>query len=101
VKKVAFGIIWFVVLWIGASAICGGIVGGLASQSPPAVQGAKTFSEGAAQGYQAGHAAGEEFGRRYGSLILIGALVVAVVGSATGILPGTKNKPADDTRKQG
>lgn len=92
VKKVAFGILWFVVLWIGADAIGGGIVGFGASRASPDVANAKTASERSSRGYDVGRVAGEEFDRKYGALILSGALLVSIIGTATNTLPGTRRK---------
>jgi hypothetical protein len=91
-KRICFGVLWFLVLWIGVSAIGGGIAGAMATRSSPTVADAKTASEGFSRGYDVGQIAGRDFGSRYGSLILVGALIVSIVGTATGILPGTKRK---------
>jgi len=94
-RRVLFGIVWFVVFYIGGNAIVAGIVVGFsvgesASQySPPP----KDVSEGVAVGYKAGVPAGEAFARKYGTFFLLGALVLSVAGTAAGILPGTKPKP--------
>lgn len=79
-KRVIFGIVWFVVLWFGILIGGSAVVGGVAASK---VQGQQ-------QGASAGERAGREFGERYGAVILFGALAVAVVGSAAGVLPGTK-----------
>ena len=81
-KRFMFGVVWFVVFWRGPSVICGVIVGGSA--------GAGTSN--AQEGYDAGRAAGQEFGRKYGALILLGSLGLSILGTATGILPGTKKR---------
>ena len=99
VKKVGCGILWVVVLWIGAGAIGGGIVGFVASRASPDVANAKTASERSSRGYDVGRVAGEEFDRKYGSLILSGALLVSIIGTATNTLPGTRRKVPPVARK--
>jgi hypothetical protein len=92
-KRVAFGIVWFFVLWLGAGMVGGGIAGVLAqAHTSPPTAAAKTFSEGYSRGYDVGRIAGREFGHRYGALILGGALVVSIAGTVTGFLPGTRRK---------
>jgi predicted phage tail protein len=92
-KRIAFGIVWFFVFWLGAGMVGGGIAGVLAqAHTSQPVSAAPTFSEGYSRGYDVGKVAGREFGRRYGALILGGALVVSIVGTATGFLPGTRRK---------
>lgn len=91
-KRVGFGILWFVVLWIGASAIGGGIAGAVASHASPDVANAKTASERYSRGSDVGRVAGKEFDRKYGSLILSGSLLVSIIGTATSTLPGTRRK---------
>lgn len=88
-KRIVFGIVWFVVFWFGGLVIGGAVAGGIA--------GAKvqpgSLSEGFDKGKEVGHAAGAEFGQKYGGHMLIGALVLAIGGTAFGVLPGTKKKP--------
>jgi hypothetical protein len=93
-RRVLFGIVWFFVFLFGGLMIGGAVVGGMAghqsvtaSANPPT-----TLSGGYNTGYEAGHSAGQEFGRKYGSLFLVGSLLLAVVGSAFGILPGTQQR---------
>jgi hypothetical protein len=81
-KRVLMGIVWFIVLYLGVLIIGGAIVGALAGAGQPNPQ----------QAAQAGRLAGNDFGQTYGALILIGSLLVAIAGSVTGILPGTKKK---------
>lgn len=82
VRKIVLGVLWFFALWLGALTI-GGVAVGVAA-------GARV--EEARQGYSAGHAAGAEFDRRYGTALLLGAALVAGVGAASGVLPGTRKK---------
>ncbi|MEQ1794364.1 MAG: hypothetical protein ABL970_09260 [Nitrospira sp.] len=80
-KRIAMGVFWFFLLNFVILGVGGAIVGMSAG-------GGKNFQEG----YQAGHAVGEEFGKKYGTLILLFSLGAAVIGTATGSLPGTKSK---------
>lgn len=87
-KRIVFGVVWFVALslagLIGGGAIAGAIAGSKVS--------ATNFSDGYAKGEEVGHVAGAKFGQKYGSVILLGALVLSVAGTAAGVLPGTKKK---------
>ena len=83
-KRIVFGVVWFVVFWLGTSMICGGIIGAQAGAGTTNYQ----------DGYAAGQAAGQEFGRKYGLLIILGSLGLSVLGTVKGFLPGTK-KPKD------
>lgn len=77
---VFFGVCWFLFFWF--------VVGGIfaAVMTTAAGKGAgKTFSEGYAEGREYG----AELGRRYGPWFCYGGLVLAIVGTATGVLPGT------------
>lgn len=86
-KRIALGIVWFFVIWLGASAAMGGVVGAVAQQEAAAKGDAVNSYE---QGFSVGREAGREFGRKYGGLILLGALALAIAGTAFGVLPGTK-----------
>ncbi|MFG6413142.1 hypothetical protein ACG02S_04445 [Roseateles sp. DC23W] len=88
-KRTIFGIVWFVVFWFGSVIIGGAIAGGIAgAQVKPS-----SLSEGFDLGKEAGHTAGAEFAQKYSSHLLIGALILAIGGTALGVLPGTKKKP--------
>jgi len=89
-KRVLFGIMWFLVFWIGTLGICGAVIGSTAASNSPTPP--QNFSQGFTAGYATGHAAGYEFGRKYGGLILLGSLGVSILGTAFGILPGTGRK---------
>jgi hypothetical protein len=91
-KRVIFGILWFVVFVFGGFFLGGGISGGIAGSKVQAT----SISEGYPKGKEAGAVAGAEFGRKYGNAIFLGALVLSVVGTATGFLPGTKSRKKDD-----
>jgi hypothetical protein len=77
---VFFGFCWFLFFWF--------VVGGIfaAAMTAAAGKGAgKNFSEG----YAEGRAYGAELGGRYGPWFCYGGLILAIVGTATGLLPGT------------
>ena len=85
-RRFFFGLLWFLVFYFAGLAVGGGIAGALAGG-----QGAGT-SASSPNTFSKGYTAGEEFGRKYGVFFLFGSLVLAVGGSALGILPGTKPK---------
>jgi predicted nucleic acid-binding Zn ribbon protein len=76
-KKVLFGLIWWVVFYIGTCALVGGIVGGMAGSKDP---------QNAAA---AGRRASEETVGRLAGYFLVGSAVVALAGAGFGVLPGT------------
>lgn len=81
-KRIFFGFCWFLFFWLGVGAILAGVMGAIASSEA----GATTFSEGSAVGQKVG----EDLGRKYGRYFLFGGLLVSVLGTATGTLPGTR-----------
>jgi hypothetical protein len=88
-KRVFAGLAWFILLWLGGSACSGAIVGGVAgSQVAP--------HEAATAGLEAGQA----FRARYGGVLLVAALAVATVGTASRKLPGTKRRAELPSRTQ-
>lgn len=83
-KRILIGLVWFVGIWFLARVVCGAIVGGIASSHLAAQV------VGQAQGYAVGQRAAIEFFQQYGLLVLLGSLAAAVVGTITGVLPGTR-----------
>ena len=79
-KRVAMGCVWYMVLWLAAlfeAGVALAIVGRQAGTLPDA---------------KARHDASHAFGARYALLIFLVPLVVAIVGTLTGFLPGTARK---------
>ncbi len=81
-RKLIIGVIWFIVIWFGVIFIAGGIVGFMA--------GAKTANS--EMGAIAGRAAARAFMARSSGIIFIGSVLIAIVGTVAGVLPGTKTK---------
>jgi hypothetical protein len=80
IKRILFGFLWFVVLYLAGSFLVGAIAG--------AIAGAKNPANASQVGAVAGAAAVAAF-RLY---IFAGAVLLAVVGAWTGFLPGTRVK---------
>lgn len=87
-KRIVFGVLWFLFLSFAGVVVGSAIAGAVAGSKVTA----GSTSEGYAKGQHAGQAAGAEFGQKYTGVILLGALVVSVAGTITGILPGTRKK---------
>jgi hypothetical protein len=83
-RKFLMGFLWFLGLWLGASMICAFILGFMAFFA-----GVSGVSENAGD---SARVSAEKFGEKYGSVIMTSAMVVAVLGSAMGVLPGTRKK---------
>jgi len=67
-------VVLFPILFIGALAIGGGLMGARAGATNPQ---AKDFRSG----YEVGQQAGAEFGKRYGPIVFFGALGISAVCS--------------------
>lgn len=78
VKRLLFGLLWFVVLYLLACCITGGIAGGITGSQDPANA---TFGAGAKAGAEAVSAL-----RGY---LLAGSVLLSALGTWAGILPGT------------
>jgi hypothetical protein len=79
-KKILFGLVWFVVIFL-ASYIVGGIIYVNVNEIDTS-GGIKTAIE-----------TGRAFRAAYLSYFIVGSLILAIIGTITGILPGTKKKP--------
>jgi len=94
-RRFLFGFLWFIVLWVGSISVTGAVLGGIAGwrvavgPNPPS-----SASEGFRKSFDAGHSLGRDFGRKYRAPFALGALAISIGGTAFGILPGTKRKPA-------
>lgn len=78
-RRLILGFVWFLVLYF-----C--IIGAGGANDAAINGGSQNFTKQ----YRS---AGEAFGRKYGTPILLVTIGVAVLGTATGRLPGTKAKP--------
>lgn len=86
-KRIFFGILWFFAFGFGGITIGSGIAGGVAGSTIQA-----TTPEARRQAADVGAFAGYQFGRNYAGFMFLGALVISIVGTATGVLPGTKSR---------
>ena len=77
-KRVLFGIVWFVVIYFVACVVIGAVVGGMAGANDPA------------NAAQAGAEAGARIVGQNRIWIALGAVVISTVGSFQGWLPGTR-----------
>jgi hypothetical protein len=83
IRKILMGIVWFVVIYFGTCFLLGAAAGAVAGANDP-----QNASE-------AGRLAGAKIVSTYILYILSGSLLAAVVGAATGFLPGTKGQPKE------
>jgi hypothetical protein len=77
-KKFGFGVLWFLALSMGCLMVGGMVVSAMAGINDPVNASAS------------GEAAGTAFGREYAGIIYLVSLIIAVLGSIKGWLPGTK-----------
>jgi hypothetical protein len=87
-KKIAFGLLWFVVIYFGSAAAIGMVIGLQSLQSTPA-PGQDT--------YTAAQAATTQVMATIVPFLLLGSAIVAAICTAKGILPGTRSRKEDTT----
>jgi len=80
-RKILFGVLWFIVFDLGSAMLIGGVVGGIAGTKDPQ------------HAAQAGGAAAQQMVSSLVPYMFAGALLAAVLGASFGVLPGTKSKP--------
>lgn len=90
-KRILFGVVWFLVFGFGGLVVGGAIAGAIAGSQVEAT----SLSDAGTKGEKAGRAAGAEFGRKYSGVVWLGALVLVIAGTAAGVLPGTKKKASE------
>ena len=73
-----FGFLWFLVFWIGSFVIAAVVVPQL------------LVSHSGAQGDY--REAGRIFGKTFGPVLFLGSAAIAIIGTKTGILPGTRKR---------
>ncbi len=77
IRRIIFGLLWFVLIYIVSCAVTGGVAGGYAGNADPA------------NAAQAGAKAGAAAVEKIGTYLLIGSALFAAVGTYFGFLPGT------------
>lgn len=88
-KRVIFGIIWFIVSWL------------ILTIADMIVMGTVISSTAKTADFQGGLQAGIAFGKAHAGIllgvrlgILLASLLIAVIGTWKGVLPGTKRRPS-------
>ena len=77
--RVLFGFLWFILIYLLSNMIIGSIVGGFAGASTTSFE----------EGFNAGRTASVDFFQKYGLFIFLAQVILTVVLSVTGFLPGT------------
>ena len=88
-KRVLVGMVWFVGLSVLGLAGTGAVASVKDNHKAHAAGLSDRFR-------QVVVGAGSEMGRKYGTVILLGVLVLSIVGTATGSLPGARRREAGD-----
>lgn len=83
-KKFAFGFVWLMVIYLVSCMLLGAFAGAVAGVENP-----QNASE-------AGRLAGARIVEEWRPYLVAGALLLSALGTATGVLPGTRNAKAKD-----
>jgi hypothetical protein len=81
-RRILFGVFWFVVLYMGACILTGAVVGAMAGAGMRDPESARA----------AGEIAGAKAARALAMYFLTGTALLAFVGTWTGFLPGTRKR---------
>ena len=79
-RRTAFGLLWFVAIYLGSCMLLGAIAGAFAGADDPQ------------HAYRAGQIAGGLVVAKWRHYLFVGAVVLAVAGATKGWLPGTKSR---------
>ena len=85
IKKLIFGLMWFVIIFLVIYVVTGATF---------------VLFIVDAETNQARYEAAQAFRNTYILFFLIGALILTILGTVTGILPGTKKKPQKKSSKK-
>ena len=88
-RKIGFGILWFIAIYLGSCMVIAAIAGGIAGSKYNDSQ----------SSYLAGKEAGASVVIAWRPYLLFGATFIAVTGAIKGFLPGTKQKSVDSNNK--
>jgi hypothetical protein len=77
-ERFLVGLVWFAIFFFGSSVLIGAFVGARAGANDPA------------HAAVAGWRAGQEVGTRFVPYQFVGSLILAALGTAMGLLPGTR-----------
>jgi hypothetical protein len=84
-KRIAFGLLWFFVIYFGSAAVIGMVIGLQSTPTP------------GQDAYTAAQVATTQAMRGIVPYLLLGSAIVAAICTAKGFLPGTGNKKKDST----
>lgn len=80
VRKIGFGFLWFIVIYMGSAMLIGAVAGAMAGVNSPE------------NANEAGRLAGAAVVESIRIYLFLGAAILAFIGSAKGFLPGTRAK---------
>ena len=84
-RKIAFGFLWFLAIYLGSCMLLGAIAGGFAGVENPQ------------DAYAAGQIAGAKIVAAWRPYLFLASVAIAAVGAIKGFLPGTKSRQGRDS----